>query len=155
MANSGIFRTSIFGGFNKNDVLKYFDDIKRDSAEELEQLKVTNNELMCKIDELEQQAEGMRSASEENAALKSQLEELTEKLKAADAHKSRAEQLMRAVVRTESENAALKNELQQLKAITDCLDKLDFDALQRDSKALSSLIDMLSDVKSTVKSSEN
>ena len=53
MADKGVFRSSIFGGFNKDDVHEYFEQLKHEANEQNEALVRENERL-----------------SEENTALK-------------------------------------------------------------------------------------
>lgn len=151
MADSGIFRTSVFGGFNKNDVLKYFDDIKRNSAGEMERLTQTNAELNAKVDELEaacvqkdediktviseltqteSKLEKIKSLADENELLKSQLAEMSAKASQADEYKTRCEQLSYEAARSKSDNDTLQAELDKVKSLIKSFEHLDFNALK-------------------------
>ena len=101
MSEHGVFRTCAFGGFNKKDVLSYFEQLKSeqttenaDIAKENEQLKaeieIKNHkisELLEKVDlysdksaSLEQQVASLSAESDKNANLEAALYEANKAL---------------------------------------------------------------------------
>ena len=51
MSDQGVFRTKIFGGFNKKDVLNYFEQLKSEIGAENDDIAKENEQLKAELDE--------------------------------------------------------------------------------------------------------
>ena len=52
MESNGLFRTKMFGGFNKKDVFSYVNSVKKRTTDEIEDYKVKVTELACAANDL-------------------------------------------------------------------------------------------------------
>lgn len=131
MKEAGVFRTKLFGGFNKKDVFEYFDilktqindnnsDIIEKSALQEEKLAETeaelaelkkkladkekeNEELIKKLGESNNNAEKISELEDRNFSLKADLNEVTSKLWEENKYKSHCDELTRKIIKIESE----------------------------------------------------
>ena len=101
MENGKVFRGSVFGGFNKQDVMNYVEQLQNEMASVKQQLKELENQLdaqsaeLERIPELESQLERMQQVEQQNTELMTEVERLSrdsqkaqdeyEKVKSAEA----------------------------------------------------------------------
>lgn len=137
MSENGVFRTKFFGGFNKKDVLNYFEQLKAetsaensDVAKENEKLRaeieVKNKkieELLNKLDfysdkatELEMQVADLTISNEKNANLESALFEANKALAESEDFKSRFEELSRKILKIKSDFIMKESEFKKLES---------------------------------------
>lgn len=136
MAEQGVFRTKVFGGFNKKDVFRYFDELQNSSGDEIkllkEQLKQRDEtlqadaekikelsdalvELKSQYDSLRQKAEQADAVLAENRALHEQLSQLQLEKESDLSYKARCDNLSHKVVKAQSENMLLKTAIEKEK----------------------------------------
>lgn len=144
MSENGVFRTKLFGGFNKKDVLKYFEQLKVEQKDESKDIVVENeqlkaeielknqkiSELLGKIDSysekntvLEDKVAQLNAENDKNANLESALYEANKALAESEDYKSRFEELSRKILKIksdlimkESEYKKLENKFNSLRA---------------------------------------
>lgn len=144
MKEAGVFRTKLFGGFNKKDVFEYFNILKTqindnnselieqnsllseknaELEEQLAQLKekfaVTekeNLELTKKIDETDTNAEKISELEGRNSSLKADLSEVTAKLWEKNKYKSHCDELTRKLIKAESELLIKESKIYKLES---------------------------------------
>lgn len=116
------FKTSLMGGFNREDVLRYIEQAARESGERIEALQQENDRLAQERDELRERNQAL---SKKNADLLERLGEMTladeqrsgEAEKLAQQAARDAETLRAACARlteAESENEALREQAERL-----------------------------------------
>lgn len=131
MKEAGVFRTKLFGGFNKKDVFEYFDILKTqindnnsdiieksalqeeklaENEAEIAELKKKladkekeNEELIKKLGESNNNAEKISELEDRNFSLKADLNEVTSKLWEKNKYKSHCDELTRKIIKIESE----------------------------------------------------
>ena len=81
------FRTSLFGGFDREDVINYIEKAAKESQEKLRELAESeerahreSDELRARVEELRDAADQLLSVQTERDALRAQVAELTERL---------------------------------------------------------------------------
>lgn len=142
MKEQGLFRTKLFGGFNKKDVFEYFEILKSQVADESseivsennslkEQIKKKDDKILALAKELELQKELGKKADNfeaEIASLTTKNAELQDTIDELGAYKSRCDELSRKVLKIESElmlaNTKAKkseNSLSRLKSLVDSI----------------------------------
>lgn len=152
MAEKGVFRTSAFGGFNKKDVLKYFEELQNEknnanyeALQENEKLKAELEEKSKKISELlslldkatekaetlEEKVKVLADESKKNAKLEQALLEANKALEENQDFKSRFEEVSRKLLKVksdyiikESDYKKLETKYSALKGAVDLLPKM-------------------------------
>ena len=102
------FRSVPFGGFDKQDVVRYIEQASEKAAAVQRELQEENHSLRSKTAELEDQVEDLQSQLEE---LKHERDRLQADLKAEAAHRKKLEPLRPL----ESETARLRAEVEKLR----------------------------------------
>lgn len=148
MSEQGVFRTKMFGGFNKKDVLDYFEtvklQVKDENAEILQKNQLLENELKTKDKKIEELLDKLNEYSSKNSTLEAKVKELlkeTEKhqnletalfeankaLAESEDYKARYDELSRKLLKIKSDlimkDSQLKKQENQLSALraTVCL----------------------------------
>lgn len=137
MSEKGVFRTKLFGGFNKKDVLKYFEELKSEQTGisqqvvvENEQLKTEisvkeqkvqellekNDELSKKNSELEEKVASLSQENDKNANLEAALNEANKALAESEDFKSRFEELSRKILKIKSDLIMKESEYKRLES---------------------------------------
>lgn len=176
MSDQGVFRTKIFGGFNKKDVLNYFEQLKSeigaendDIAKENEQLKAELDEkskkisellektdfYIDKVKELEKTVLELSESNKKNANLESALFEANRALAQSEDFKSRFEELSRKILKIksdfimkESEYKKLENKYNALKSEILLLPNTDEDDLAEVKSALDQINNAMAQAQS-------
>ena len=135
MENNFVLRGALFGGFNRNDVLRCVDALKSQVAKEKDLSKVYK-EKADKLPEVERKmneyCSALTQSQSENESLKESNKDLSQKLsalnnsftqlqddlavaleRASGSNSNRYDQLMRALTRCENENKALRQQLKE------------------------------------------
>ena len=85
MAEKGVFRTSAFGGFNKKDVLKYFEELQNEknaaNTEALKQNEVLKKELEEKSQKISELLGLLDKTTEKAEALEQKVAALEDETK--------------------------------------------------------------------------
>ena len=81
MSEKGVFRTCAFGGFNKKDVLNFFEQLKSEASEESVEIQKENERLKAELEEKTQKVEELLSKidaySDKARVLEEKVNELT------------------------------------------------------------------------------
>ena len=167
MENNGLFRTKMFGGFNKKDVFSYVNSVKKHTADEIEEYKSRVTELACAANDLgDELRETQKELQEEkfkneNSYSKEQYEELQqrvaeceEKLENARQSHIKAKELLLTAKEITAENVRLQQQIEEndsssVKAAYDQLRNAVL-ALPSYSRNASNPAQMLSDMASLV-----
>ena len=100
MREEGLFRTKIFGGFNKKDVFEYFDTLKS-------QIQDENSDLIEKsskqTEEIEQDKQKISELESKNSSLTAELFKVNSQLIEENKYKSHCNELSRKIIKIESE----------------------------------------------------
>lgn len=144
MKEAGVFRTKLFGGFNKKDVFEYFDilknevndnnsqiieenasqaerlaEIEKELAElksRLEEKEKENEQLLKKLEESNDHAEKITELEGRNSSLKADLSEVTAKLWEKNKYKSHCDELTRKLIKAESELLIKESKIYKLQS---------------------------------------
>lgn len=112
MSAEGVFKTSVFGGFDKQSVLTYVDDL-------ISQQQEKENELQKQAEEAAGQCDDLRIQAAQLTARISELEEEIEKGNRAraelEAENARVAELEEALLREREHSAQLEEQLEQEK----------------------------------------
>ena len=167
MESNGLFRTKMFGGFNKEDVFSYVNSVKKRTTDEIEDYKVKVTELACAANDLGAKLRETEKALEEekikneSSYTKEQYEELQqrlveceEKLETARQSHIKAKELLMTAKEIKAENTRLQQQLEEndsssVKAAYDQLRNAVL-ALPSYSRNASNPAQMLSDMASLV-----
>ncbi len=144
MKEKGMFRTKVFGGFNKKDVFEYFDSLKTQiqdensdlieksskQTEEIEKYKAKIQELEAKIkklqdssDDLEQENKAIKQDNlkiakleNENSSLNDEVSKLNSQLVEENKYKSHCNELSRKIIKIESEMLIKDSKIKKLQS---------------------------------------
>lgn len=144
MKEAGVFRTKLFGGFNKKDVFEYFDilknevndnnsqiieenasqaerlaEIEKELAElksRLEEKEKENEQLLKKLEKSNDHAEKITELEGRNSSLKADLSEVTAKLWEKNKYKSHCDELTRKLIKAESELLIKESKIYKLQS---------------------------------------
>lgn len=137
MKEKGVFRTKLFGGFNKKDVLAYFDELQNEKNQKGNEALVENealkeqmalktdkiNELLDKVAELNKKIEGLEKENEElivenhkNNNLESALFEANRALAQSEDYKTRFEEVTRKVLKIKSDLIVKESDFKKLES---------------------------------------
>lgn len=115
------FKTCLFGGFDREDVISYIEKTARESREQIDQLSVSvealtaeNGSLTTKVDELRVRAEQYDEASQALAALQLQVKELADRAEALAA-----------------ENKTLRSQAEEYQSLKDHIAEIEISAHRR------------------------
>ena len=171
MKEKGAFRTKLFGGFNKKDVLAYFEELQNEKTESNQEALIENetlkyqmnlktdkiNELLDKVselnkrvEELENQNGELKKENEKNAGLESALFEANQVIAQNQDFKSRFEEVSRKVLKIKGDLIVKESEFKKLESKYNAL-KSDVDMLpQSDDSALFEVKDALEKINQFV-----
>ncbi len=145
MKEQGLFRTKLFGGFNKKDVFEYFEVLKSQVADESSEIVSQNTDLKEQIAKKDEQIKALKKELEvqtdmskkaqnceaEISSLQAKNNELQDSLDEMLGYKSRCDELSRKVLKIESElmlsqtkAKKLENSYSRLKAQVDAIPDL-------------------------------
>lgn len=79
------FKTCLFGGFDREDVVKFIEKTAAENREQLETLEAELNALRAQRDEAAAENEALRGLTEEDACLREENARLREQLAQAQA----------------------------------------------------------------------
>ena len=175
MAEKGVFRTSAFGGFNKKDVLKYFEDLqneknsannealkenetlKKELAEKSEKISELLNLLdkaTEKAEELEKKVKALEDESKKNSNLEAALLEANKALEENQDFKSRFEEVSRKVLKIksdyiikESEYKKLETKYSALKGAVDLLPKMNESDFTKARESLDEITNVINELQ--------
>lgn len=144
MKEKGMFRTKVFGGFNKKDVFEYFDSLKTQihdensdlieksskQTEEIEKYRAKIQELEAKIkklqdssDDLEQENKAIKQDNlkiakleNENSSLNDEVSKLNSQLVEENKYKSHCNELSRKIIKIESEMLIKDSKIKKLQS---------------------------------------
>ena len=144
MKEKGMFRTKVFGGYNKKDVFEYFDSLKTQihdensdlieksskQTEEIEKYKAKIQELEAKIkklqdssDDLEQENKAIKQDNlkiakleNENSSLNDEVSKLNSQLVEENKYKSHCNELSRKIIKIESEMLIKDSKIKKLQS---------------------------------------
>lgn len=144
MKEAGVFRTKLFGGFNKKDVFEYFDILKSEVndnnsqiieenasqaeriaeiekemtklKEKLAEKERENEQLIKKLEESSDNAEKISELEGRNSSLKADLSEVTAKLWEKNKYKSHCDELTRKLIKAESELLIKESKIYKLES---------------------------------------
>jgi len=175
MAEKGVFRTSAFGGFNKKDVLKYFEELQNEknaaNTEALKQNEVLKKELeeksqkisellglldktTEKAEALEQKVAALEDESKKNAKLETALFEANKALEENQDFKSRFEEVSRKLLKVksdyiikESDYKKLETKYSALKGAVDLLPKMNESDFAKARESLDEIANIINELQ--------
>ena len=118
---SANFKTCMFGGFDRRDVIAFIEKTARENREIIDSLEKSNEELTQKCSEMEQELELLREESASNAQQAQQAAELSGKL----------ENLTAQCEKLENENDTLRHQAQEYLAMKDHIAEIEISAHHR------------------------
>lgn len=122
--DNGVIRSKLFGGFNKKEVFKFIDEIKRECNAEKEKLSEENKALKA---EIESHTAQMQSKEDKINLLQSELNDINEKLSALKidgGENDNADFISERLQKTLDESAKLRKEAETARSDNDELKKL-------------------------------
>ena len=102
------FKTCLFGGFDREDVVKFIEKTAAENQEQLETLEAELNALRAQRDEAAAENEALRGLTEEDACLREENARLREQLAQAQASAEALRQEAEALRGPAAENQSLK-----------------------------------------------
>ena len=115
------FKTCLFGGFDREDVISFIEKTAAETQERLDALTTEREELLAK----------KRSAEAENAALRVQLNELTERLDDETALRCRVQSMEEELTALRRENETLREPATQYQSLRDHIAEIEISAHRR------------------------
>ena len=115
------FKTCMFGGFDREDVISFIRKTAEETQEKLDALTAENQELAAQ----------KQSAEAENAALRVQLQELTERLDDETALRCRVQELTEEAETLRRENASLREPAAQYQSLKEHIADIEISAHRR------------------------
>ena len=115
------FKTCLFGGFDREDVISFIEKTAAETQERLDALTTEREELLAK----------KRSAEAENAALRVQLNELTERLDDETALRCRVQSMEEELTALRRENETLLEPAAQYQSLRDHIAEIEISAHRR------------------------
>ena len=115
------FKTCLFGGFDREDVISFIEKTAAVTQERLDALTTEREELLAK----------KRSAEAENAALRVQLNELTERLDDETALRCRVQSMEEELTALRRENETLREPAAQYQSLRDHIAEIEISAHRR------------------------
>lgn len=137
MKEKGVFRTKLFGGFNKKDVLEYFDELQKAKDQKGQEAVVENeslkeqmalktdkiNELLDKVEQLNKKIADLEKENAElvvennkNNNLESALFEANKALAQSEDYKIRFEEVTRKVLKIKSDLIVKESDFKKLES---------------------------------------
>lgn len=127
------FRTALFGGFDRGDVIAYIENAAQENQEQVEWLTSENNSLRHANEAMKEELATLKGTAERFAEDASKYQEL---LASFDAMKSRNETL-------EAENAELRGVAEEYRAMKDHIAEIEINAHRRTEEFRAAAIEKL------------
>lgn len=131
------FKTCLFGGFDREDVISFIEKTAAETQERLDALTTEREELLAK----------KRSTEAENAALRVQLNELTERLDNETALHTRVQSMEEELTALRRENETLREPAAQYQSLRDHIAEIEISAHRRTEefrgKAIAELMQLI------------
>ena len=131
------FKTCLFGGFDREDVSSFIEKTAAETQERLDALTTEREELLAK----------KRSTEAENAALRVQLNELTERLDNETALHTRVQSMEEELTALRRENETLREPAAQYQSLRDHIAEIEISAHRRTEefrgKAIAELMQLI------------
>lgn len=131
------FKTCLFGGFDREDVISFIEKTAAETQERLDALTTEREELLAK----------KRSTEAENAALRVQLNELTERLDNETALHARVQRMEEELTALRRENETLQEPAAQYQSLKDHIAEIEISAHRRTEefrgKAIAELMQLI------------
>ena len=131
------FKTCLFGGFDREDVISFIEKTAAETQERLDALTTEREELLAK----------KRSTEAENAALRVQLNELTERLDNETALHARVQSMEEELTALRRENETLREPAAQYQSLKDHIAEIEISAHRRTEefrgKAIAELMQLI------------
>lgn len=131
------FKTCLFGGFDREDVISFIEKTAAETQERLDALTTEREELLAK----------KRSTEAENAALRVQLNELTERLDNETALHARVQSMEEELTTLRRENETLREPAAQYQSLKDHIAEIEISAHRRTEefrgKAIAELMQLI------------
>ena len=131
------FKTCLFGGFAREDVISFIEKTAAETQERLDALTTEREELLAK----------KRSTEAENAALRVQLNELTERLDNETALRARVQSMEEELTALRRENETLREPAAQYQSLKDHIAEIEISAHRRTEefrgKAIAELMQLI------------
>ncbi len=118
------FKTCLFGGFDREDVISFIEKTSRESRERIEGLETERERLMQSNQSMESELRLMREEFMENA----------QKAQAADALASQVEELTRQLQALQAEADILRVQAEEYLAMKDHIAQIEIDAHRRNEE---------------------
>ena len=118
---SANFKTCMFGGFDRRDVIAFIEKTARENHEVIDSLEKSNGELSQKCSDMEEELEQLREESADNARKAEQAADMSGKLEELS---TRCEDL-------EKENDTLRSQAQEYLAMKDHIAEIEISAHRR------------------------
>ena len=136
---SANFKTCMFGGFDRRDVIAFIEKTAKENREIIENLEKENEELTQNCSEMEQELQQLREESAKNVRQAQQASEMSEKL----------EQLTARLVELEKENDTLHYQAQEYMAMKDHIAEIEISAHRRTEEFRAAAIAQLREIIET------
>ena len=131
------FKPCLFGGFDREDVISFIEKTAAETQERLDALTTEREELLAK----------KRSTEAENAALRVQLNELTERLDNETALHTRVQSMEEELTALRRENETLREPAAQYQSLRDHIAEIEISAHRRTEefrgKAIAELMQLI------------
>ena len=131
------FKTCLFGGFDREDVISFIEKTAAETKERLDALTTEREELLAK----------KRSTEAESAALRVQLDELTERLDNETALHCRVQSMEEELTALRRENETLREPAAQYQSLKDHIAEIEISAHRRTEefrgKAIAELMQLI------------
>ena len=133
---SANFKTCLFGGFDRKDVISFIEKSAQESREKIEKLDKENETLLQQNESMSAELQLMREKSADILQQSQKIEELTAKLDVITKHCSQLE----------SENSELKGQAEEYLAIKDHIAEIEISAHRRTEEFRSAAISRLREI---------
>lgn len=139
---SNNFKTCLFGGFDKEDVISYIEKSAQENRERIQQLTAANEALQQENDAMRQELDALRTTAENAQSLADENETL----------RTRVDELSRQAETLESENGNLRVQADEYLSLKDHIAEIEISAHRRTQEfraaAISKLHDMVAQQRS-------
>lgn len=133
------FKTCLFGGFDREDVISYIEKAAKENKERIDELTGSNEALSLEIETLSRQVEEYREKAEQFTSVSETLEAL----------QARTAELVKRAEELAAENETLRSQAQDYQSLKDHIAEIEISAHRRTeefrAKAIARLHDLVSE----------
>jgi len=139
------FKTCLFGGFDREDVISYIEQSSRESQERIDELMRSNEDLAKQIDELTRQNEELTGKL---AELQETADKYTATAESFEALQDRSGALVKRIEDLTAENESLRSQAQDYQSLKDHIAEIEISAHRRTEEFRAAAIAKLHDLVS-------